>query len=69
MTTILNRLLHRVEIINMNDDSYKMKNRKTTFLANCSDKIIKNCSILLEHSLKSYFLISTSTTSRHLFKQ
>ncbi|WP_062197152.1 IS21-like element helper ATPase IstB [Massilibacterium senegalense] len=31
MTAILDRLLHRVEVINMNEDSYRMKNRQTIF--------------------------------------
>lgn len=31
MTAILDRLLHRVEVINMNDNSYRMKNRQTIF--------------------------------------
>lgn len=30
-TAILDRLLHRVEIIQMNEDSYRMKHRKTMF--------------------------------------
>ena len=31
MTAILDRLLHRVEVIQMNSDSYRMKNRKHIF--------------------------------------
>lgn len=30
-TAILDRLLHRVEVIQMNDESYRMKNRKSVF--------------------------------------
>ena len=31
MTAILDRLLHRVEVIQMDSDSYRMKNRKRIF--------------------------------------
>lgn len=31
MTAILDRLLHRVEVIHMNNDSYRMKNRQHIF--------------------------------------
>lgn len=30
-TAILDRLLHRVEVIQMNDESYRMKNRESVF--------------------------------------
>ncbi|MCM3360352.1 ATP-binding protein, partial [Psychrobacillus sp. MER TA 171] len=30
-TAILDRLLHRVEVIHMNGDSYRMKNRQNLF--------------------------------------
>jgi len=30
-TAILDRLLHRVEVVSMNGDSYRMKNRKNLF--------------------------------------
>uniref|UniRef100_UPI0038B83070 ATP-binding protein n=1 Tax=Domibacillus epiphyticus TaxID=1714355 RepID=UPI0038B83070 len=30
-TAILNRIVHRVEILHLNGDSYRMKHRKTIF--------------------------------------
>jgi DNA replication protein DnaC len=55
-TAILDRLLHRSEIISFSeeDDSLRMKYRKTFFRNKCSILIAENCSKLIDENLISF---------------